>query len=105
MRCHERRSFGRNALVVGTAGGQALQHDVGRSGAGLERGGDAHELVPLLNDQGGVEGAGEQVGHGIGDHRSLRTPEALVDQILEARHEVDAEQMAQGAWQTVGGWR
>ena len=81
--------------VVGAAGGEALQHDMGGSGSGLERCGDADKLVPLLNEESGVDGPGEQVGDGVGDLDAVRTPQSLIGQILDARHEVDAEQMAQ----------
>ena len=85
------RGQGLGDTVVGTAGGETLQHDMGRCRAGLERGGDADELVPLLADHAGVAGPGEQAGDGVRHRPDTEAPQPLIGQVLEARHEVDAE--------------
>ena len=90
--------------VVGARGGQALQHDMGRGSAGLERGGDAHELVPLLDNEGGSTVPANRRPSGPYRHRA-QPESAWSGQILEARHEVDAQQGAeapQGLGEAVG---
>ena len=81
--------------VAGAAGGETLQYDVGWCSSGLEGSCDADELVPLLCEDGRVDGPGKQRRERIGNRHVHGQPQTLVGQILEAGHEVDPEQMAQ----------
>ena len=51
--------------------------------------------VPLLDDRHCIGIASKQAGERVGDLTVVDPPEPLIGQVLEARHEVDAEKMAQ----------
>ena len=81
--------------IAGSAGGEALQHDMGRRRAGFQRSRDTDELVPLFGDRDRVGLTGSQTGEALRDLGAVEVPEALIGQILEPRHEIEAEQMTQ----------
>jgi hypothetical protein len=68
---------------------------MGGRGAGFERRCDTHELIPLFDDRNHIGIAGEQASKQIRDLTVVATPESLIRQILETRHEVDAKKIAQ----------
>lgn len=81
---------------IGRAGiDEALHDDMRRREAGLERGGDADELVPLLDDDGDVDRIAQQRVERSIISTAVDPIKRLVGKVLEARHEVDSEQDAQ----------
>jgi hypothetical protein len=56
-----------------------------------QRGGDADQLVPLLRDEGGIDGAVEQRLERAIVGVAIEPVENLIGQIGQPRHEVDAQ--------------
>src|SRR4051794_37326982 len=73
--------------IAGTAGGQSLQHDMGRRGARLQRRRNTDQLVPLFGDRDRIGIAGEQAGERVGNPAVVDAPEPLIGQVPETRHE------------------
>ena len=78
--------------AVGRAGvDQPLQNDMGGREPVAQRGGDADQLVPLLRDEGGIDGAVEQRLERAIVGVAIEPLENLIGQIGQPGHEVDAQ--------------
>jgi hypothetical protein len=82
--------------AIGRAGvDDPLQDDMRRRQPVLQRGGDAHELIPLLDDDGGVDGVAQQRVERAVIGAAVDPVQHLIGKIPEPRHEIDAEQEAE----------
>src|SRR5271165_5224539 len=81
--------------VGGGRVGEALHDDMGRRHPGFQRRDQTHQLIPLLNDDADVDGAAEQWLEWAVVGGAIDAAEHLVWQVLQPRHEGDAEQGAQ----------
>src|SRR5262249_54758089 len=81
--------------IGGRAAREPFEHHIGRGGPMAQRGGNAHQLAPLLGHQRHIHrGAKDGIEWSVGGHPTDFV-ELLILQVFDARHELKAQQITE----------